>query len=195
MGVIPTETAKRCSVPHNRSTTQLRSTGEQAPLLASINSGQHNGVYIDSATLSRFWAKVDRRGDDECWPWLGFVSAAGYGQFRFEGVVTYAHRASHTINIGPIPEGLTVDHVRARGCILRSCVNPAHLEAITQTDQILRAFGGTDTFCANGHPRIVGEGCVYCDRIYCKRYQDKKRLKSTTLTERPIAALVNERNV
>jgi hypothetical protein len=103
-----------------------------------------------------FWEKVDRRGPGECWPWLGCVSPNGYGKFYFGGDQDYAHRIVYRLAIGPIPDGLQIDHVAARGCTLRACVNPAHLELVTQAENLRRgnsppAVNGRATACKNGH--------------------------------------------
>ena len=74
----------------------------------------------------RFWAKVDKSGD--CWDWRGYLRKSGYGQFAIAaGISVYAHRFSYEDTVGPIPEGLQIDHV----CHRRSCVNPSHLRVVT----------------------------------------------------------------
>lgn len=84
----------------------------------------------------RFWAKVDKSGGPgACWPWTaGICTRTGYGNIWWLGRAQSAHRIAYELAIGPIPPGLTVDHVEARGCTLRHCVNPAHLEAVTQAE-------------------------------------------------------------
>lgn len=72
----------------------------------------------------RFWAKVDRRTPDECWPWMAGVSQlGGYGRFYFDLVQIRAHRAAYLLTKGPIPEGRIVCH----SCDNPPCCNPAHL--------------------------------------------------------------------
>jgi hypothetical protein len=76
----------------------------------------------------RFWEKVDRRGPNECWLWLGSKSGPGYGNLKgVDRKTVYAHRVSYEINTGPIPDGLMVDHA----CMTRPCVNPSHLRLAT----------------------------------------------------------------
>jgi hypothetical protein len=106
-------------------------------------------------TEERFWLKVDRRGPDECWPWLGAGAKVrfGYGLFKWAGRVQPAHRASYEINVGPIPTGLYLDHL----CRNPNCVNPAHLEPVTNEENLRRgrpnpaAINALKTHCIRGH--------------------------------------------
>lgn len=76
----------------------------------------------------RFWAKVDRSGGpDSCWPWLAGINIHGYGNIWWNGATAAAHRIAYQLTKGAIPAGLHLDHL----CMMRSCVNPAHLEAVT----------------------------------------------------------------
>lgn len=81
-----------------------------------------------------------------CWIWTRHrYVATGYGQFCLNGKPGTAHRASHELFKGPIPPGLTIDHL----CRVRACVNPAHLEAVTIQENIKRARRDA---CKQGHP-------------------------------------------
>lgn len=80
--------------------------------------------------------------------WLKPLNEAGYGQIRLNDQLYYAHRVSYVIAYGPIPDGLEVDHVKAKGCTNRHCVAPLHLEAVTRVENMRRT---TRTHCHRGH--------------------------------------------
>ena len=91
----------------------------------------------------RMWSKIalggvhDRRGLGlgACWEWTGVVTTSGYGQFTIgHGKMRVAHRAVYERLIGPVPDGLVLDHL----CVNRSCVNPAHMEPVTQSVNVSR---------------------------------------------------------
>jgi hypothetical protein len=98
---------------------------------------------------TRFWAFVDRSGT--CWEWQGSKSR-GYGRFKVSRRMVQAHRFAYELMVGPIPEGLTLDHL----CRNTSCVNPEHLEPATERDNILRSDGpaainARRVECVRGH--------------------------------------------
>ncbi len=101
-----------------------------------------------------FWEKVDRSGGpDSCWPFLGYLNPKSYGRYReLGGRTTQAHRYAYEALVGPIPEGLTLDHL----CRTRACVNPAHLDPVTNRENVLRGVGlsaqnARKDRCRNGH--------------------------------------------
>lgn len=87
-----------------------------------------------SPIIDRFWAKVEPAGS--CWAWTGHRQPNGYGQFTQNQVVVYAHRWSYEHFIGPIPEGLHLDHL----CRNPWCVKPHHLEPVTQAENNRRSW-------------------------------------------------------
>jgi hypothetical protein len=112
-----------------------------------------------------FWSRVDKT--DGCWLWKGKALKVGYGQLRRNGREILAHRYAYEMAYGAIPEGLQIDHL----CRNRLCVNPAHLEAVSQAENIRRGAARRlrKTHCKRGHPRtpetIVGNGdCLLCQR-------------------------------
>ena len=81
----------------------------------------------------RFWAKVERT--DRCWLWTAGLDAYGYGQFYLAGgTMVKAHRFAWELELGPIPRGLTLDHL----CRVRHCCRPSHLEPVTSRENVQR---------------------------------------------------------
>ncbi len=133
-----------------------------------------------SAT-TRFWAKVGTTEPDKCWPWLAYRNRDGYGIFRAATDRRVpAHRFAYELVIGPIPDGLEIDHL----CRVRDCVNPAHMEPVTHRENILRggsfsALNGAKSLCPQGHPlsgdnlylwgRRLMRRCRSCDRASRRR--------------------------
>lgn len=113
----------------------------------------------------RFWAKVDKRGPDECWPWLAQLNTCGYGSIRDEGRPRGAHRVAYELFVGAVPDGFEIDHLchtrdescsGGDSCPHRRCVNPAHLEAVPPRVNTLRGRGpgglnARKTHCKWGH--------------------------------------------
>jgi HNH endonuclease len=70
--------------------------------------------------------------DGDCWRWTGDVSVRGYGRIKRRA----AHRVSYELFVGPIPAGMTIDHL----CFNTRCVNPAHLEPVTAEENLRREW-------------------------------------------------------
>ncbi len=133
----------------------------------------------------RFWAKVNKT--DGCWEWTG-VTVNGYGRFLFTtGKTVRAHRFAYELLVGPIPDGLQLDHL----CRNRSCVNPVHLEPVTQQENLRRGNPGKHwsdrTHCDYEHPydeantimRSNGTRvCRECGRRRMKEYRARAKVPS-----------------
>ena len=155
-------------------------------------------VACDGMTfLARFWAKVDKTGGpDACWPWCGARNGDGYGLIfiRRDGtrrIVRSAHRVAYALeHRTPIPDGLTLDHV----CRNPRCVNPQHLEAVTNRENILRGTGWAArnvavTHCPSGHaydarntyrkPSRSGRICRACNAVAARRRWARKRARES----------------
>lgn len=94
-------------------------------------------VVATEGDIERFWAKVDRGGPDDCWPWTGGASDAGYGRFKIQGRLVSAHRIAYQLAKGPIPHaggwhGPIVRHT----CDFPRCCNPDHLVVGTQSENM-----------------------------------------------------------
>jgi hypothetical protein len=129
---------------------------------------------------ARFWEKVDRT--DECWGWTACRVAKGYGQFSTGGGRRVgAHRFAYELLVGPIPDGLQLDHL----CRNRACVNPAHLEPVTCKENILRgesfsAINARKTHCKFGHPFAEANTYITAkgrECRLCKQRLERERIR------------------
>src|SRR5690606_13096565 len=139
----------------------------------------------------RFWAKVALpSGPDGCWLWFGSNNGAGYGQLRFPAGQKYAHRLSYEALVGPIPNGMFIDHL----CRTPACVRPDHLEPVSPRENVRRGNApllaglaqSAKTHCPAGH--LYDEENTYyrdsvarkgrCCRICYRRAVDKYQAKT-----------------
>jgi hypothetical protein len=124
-----------------------------------------------TALPARFWAKVDKAGSDGCWNWTG-TKVNGYGRFGWTARrAQLAHRATYEDAVAPIPDGLVIDHL----CRNTACVNPAHLEAVTQQVNTRRGSGLTAvnaarTHCPQGHEYTPANTYLWAQRGTTRRY-------------------------
>ena len=131
----------------------------------------------------RLIQKIDQRPDG-CWNWTGSISDAGYGRImvgsRTDGSrrLAYAHRVAFETFVGPIGDGLELDHL----CRNRACVNPAHLDPVTPQTNMLRseapcAAQAAQTRCKRGHAFDSANTYVNRGKRYCRACHRERQAK------------------
>ena len=155
-------------------------TGEVRGKPVRFKKGHHGRRPL----AERFWEKVDKT--DTCWLWTAYRCPLGYGRINVTSGAApqLAHRIAYELCVGPIPDGLELDHL----CRVPSCVNPAHLEPVTRRENVLRGIApaaqyARRTHCAKGHPfddentgwHGGGRRCKTCHRDDERERQRAKR--------------------
>jgi hypothetical protein len=112
--------------------------GEPMPFLQ-----HHNPPLPPWAPHEREYRVESRGYETPCWIWQRAISSTGYGTItRRRGVRGLAHRLYYEWFVGPIPDGLVIDHL----CRNPACVNPEHLEPVAQTENVRRGAGTKLTY-------------------------------------------------
>lgn len=129
--------------------------------------------------IERFMAKVEwgeKFDGTYCLLWRGAVSSNGYGNFLNQR----PHRWLYERWVGPIPEGLVLDHL----CRRVLCVNPMHLEPVTQLENVRRGLHGSETHCRHGHEftpdntRVRKNGSRACKTCLVQRTREWRARQS-----------------
>lgn len=156
----------------------------------------------------RFWTFVNKEGPASdyrpdlgpCWLWTGGLDGRKYGQFRADGRGCRAHRWSYEALVGPIPEGLTIDHL----CRVKICVNPRHMEPVTAAENT-RRMGEARTHCAWGHeftpeniyisPTNGQRTCRACVRLSKERNKERARDQASQYRAKKRALMASTEDV
>lgn len=123
------------------------------------------------------WIWLNTEINGSCWLWLG-GKRNGYGRINWQkGSIKSVHRVSYELLRGSVPEGLVLDHL----CRNRACINPSHLEPVTQQENVLRGEGLTahrarQSVCIRGHPLMEVKIRRRCK--ICMHASQKKNRKS-----------------
>jgi hypothetical protein len=152
--------------------------------------------YQAMPAAERMWQHVEKT--DGCWEWRGSKHPNGYGRIKTvivgQPTVNHlVHRLAYESLRGPIPSGLVLDHL----CRNRGCVNPAHMEPVSNRENILRsptcfsAVNARKTHCPKGHPlsgdnlapeHLPGRVCKTCRNDRQRMYHQNKKARLTGKT-------------
>jgi hypothetical protein len=150
----------------------------------------------EDQTKRRFWSRVLRRKDDECWTWLGSKDRLGYGDLHFKGKTESAHRVSYILAYGDIRNGLHVLH----SCDNASCVNPKQLRLGTPADNTqdkmergrhnYRPHSGQD----NGNAKLTQEQVDEIRRLRAKGYLQSTLAEMFGVHQTAISLILHRKN-
>lgn len=128
-----------------------------------------------SAAVTLLWyTKNLGAGPEECWQWGGTLRPDGYGVMLVDKRRPMAHRVAYEHHLGPIPDGLTIDHL----CRNKSCVNPFHMEPVTAVENVRRsdaysAVNARKTHCNHGHEFTPENTYQWHGHRQCRTYQHR----------------------
>lgn len=151
--------------------------GCDSPVRARGWCSKHHSRWLRNGRLDlethaeRFWAKVDKTAPGGCWAWTGGRNDDGYGiAVVAKETQRNAHRVAYEWLVGPVPEGLVLDHL----CRVRHCVNPEHLEPVTQQENVQR-YTRTITACRQGHEFTPENTRTYGGKRQCRTCANARR--------------------
>lgn len=126
-----------------------------------------------------------------CRVWVGSGNGIGYGTLSVDGRTVYAHREAYAVAFGPIPDGMVVDHL----CRNRACINPHHMELVTNAENIRRgvspsAINRRKTHCKRGHRFDAentyrdpngGRYCKECKRMHNRNWRARRSARKSPI--------------
>jgi hypothetical protein len=150
------------------------------------------GIYPRKSATARFWERVAKDGPipahrpdlGPCWVLTKGLRGDGYGRLSVDGRYVMTHRFAYELLVGPIPAGLTIDHL----CRNHACANPRHLEPVTRGENCLRGVGSPaanarKTHCKRGHEFTPENTYVHPGRprhrecVICMRAAEQRRVR------------------
>jgi hypothetical protein len=114
--------------------------GEELDAKAPRQRGKrkHSTVLTVMPLESRLLDRAVRDDESGCLRWPVSRNSKGYGHIKINNRTVGVHRVAYEVWIGPIPQGMEIDHVAANGCRHRDCIEPSHLEAVTHAENLAR---------------------------------------------------------
>ncbi len=138
--------------------------------------------FTEEQSRQNFWAKVVKNGPrsklGRCWIWIAAQDGHGYGAFSYKGKTMKAYKYAYITEVGPIPIGKQLDHL----CRTRSCVNPKHLEVVTQQENLQRGvWARRKGYCVKELHKLTAKNiyvnpttgkprCIACRDEYRRKY-------------------------
>jgi len=139
----------------------------------------------NTPTIDRVLARLGPYpGPGPCWLWPGSLTSSGYGKVKPgpEGGTCLVHRLTYLHMVGPVPDGLDLDHL----CRVKACANPAHLDPVTRAVNLARGEHNHrgKTHCKRGHAftpentyvsskNATWRVCAECQREASRRYRQR----------------------
>lgn len=144
--------------------------------------------------MERFWSKVAVKGPDDCWLWVAGCNQDGYGNFRYKGKTTGAHRVAFLLDFKEIPISLCVLH----SCDIPNCCNPKHLFLGTQKDnaqdRARKGRGNRPRGVLNGRAKLTEKDVLKIRELFVKNTTPLELSILYSVSRTQIYCIVNWRN-